>query len=114
MYRELKSIIQNLLELVVKPSVLDAAKNLPQKWSEIDLEKEENLIPVKNLQLGLAVEEVLSDIRKKDHVNSKQVKEFLASARTFLVSMLGKLFERSPICSTFLKAASVLDPNVPC
>ena len=64
-------------------------------------------MPVKNLQFGLAVEKVLSDIRKKDHVDSNQMKAFLASARTFLVSMLGKLFERNPICPSV-----VLDPNV--
>ena len=107
MQRELNKIIQNLLGPVVKHSVLAAAKNLPQKWSHIDLQIEENLIPVKNLQFGLAVEKVLSDIRKKDHVDSNQMKAFLVSARTFLVSMLGKLFERSPICPTV-----VLDPNV--
>ena len=112
MYYELKSVIQNLLEIIVKSSVLEESKNVPQKWKEIDLNDEKNLIPAEKLKLGLAVENEINCLKKRDLVTSREKNKFLSEVQDFLVAMINKLFEKSPVCSIFLKAASVLDPDV--
>ena len=48
---------------------------------------------------------------KKDLVNKKKVKEFIKKC-TFFVSMLQKIFERSPLQSAVVRSPHIFDPKV--
>ena len=48
---------------------------------------------------------------KKDLVNKKKVKEFIKKC-TFFVSMLQKIFERSPLQSAVVRSSHIFDPKV--
>ena len=52
---ELKAIVSELLEIVVKSSVIKSCKNIGQ-LKEIDLCDESNLLPLDNMNLRLAVD----------------------------------------------------------
>ena len=55
LFFELKAIASELLEIVVKSSVIKSCKNIGQ-LKEIDLCDESNLLPLDNMNLRLAVD----------------------------------------------------------
>ena len=112
-YYGLKDIVYQLLEIIVKPAVLDSFKAKPQTWKDIDLSKDNNLISACKLDLGFAVDEDISNFKKNHPTNAdEKISKFRSEAKCFIGAMVSKLFERIPLGSALLKSASVLDPNV--
>ena len=62
-----------------------------QQLREIDLDKDENLLPLKDMNIGFATETLLKELQKKDVITAKQVKDFREKARMFVVATLKKL-----------------------
>ena len=98
----------SLLRVRVKDSVT-AAKTV-QQLREIDLDKDENLLPLKDMNLGFANEALPEELQKKDMITAKQVKDFREETRVFVVATLKKLIEKSPLASSFMHYAAIFDP----
>ena len=111
MYTDLKSLIQSLLELVVKQDVLSQCKTGIQ-MKQLDLCNKENLLNLKDINLGFAVPNIIAKLRRNDTVTLAEVKEFKVGTQKFIIGMIIKLFERSPLGSIFLRYASIFDPFV--
>ena len=98
---------------IMKPAVLDSFKIKPQTWKDIDLSKDNNLISAWKLDLWFAVDEDISNFKKNHPTNTdEKISKFRGEAKCFIVAMVSKLFERSPLRSARLKSASVLDRDV--
>ena len=61
---------------------------------------------------GFAVEHTIKSLKRLDALNNLQVNEFKKSTQIFIISMLTKLFKRSPMTSILLKSASIFDPMI--
>ena len=59
MYVNLKSIATNLLQLIVKPNVLEKCKTAKQ-LAEVNLDENEILLPINKVELGFDVHGLLS------------------------------------------------------
>ena len=113
MYYDLKDIIYQFLEMIMKPAVFHSFMAKPQTQKDIDLSKDNNLISAGKVDLGLVVDEYISNFKRNHQINAdKKILKFRSEVNCFIVSMLSKLFERSPLGSALLKSASVLDPDV--
>ena len=110
-YFYLKSIIKQLLGIIVEPKIIDSCKTGKQ-LKDIDLSDKKNLLSLEKMNLGFAVEHTIKSLKRLDAVSNLQVNEFKKSAQIFIVSMLTKLFERSPMTSILLTSASIFDPMV--
>ena len=64
-YYGLKYTVYQLLEIILKPAVLDSFKAKPQTWEDIDLSKDNNLISARKLDLGFAVDEDINNFKEK-------------------------------------------------
>ena len=112
MYTDLKLLIQSLLlELVVKQDVLSQCKTGIQ-MKQLDLCNKENLLNLKDRNRGFAVPNIIAKLRRNDTVTLAEVKEFKVGTQKFIIGMIIKLFERSPLGSIFLRYASIFDPCV--
>ena len=60
MYYDLKDIVYQLLEIIVKAAVLDSFKAKPQTWKNIYYN---NLISAQKLDLGFVVDEDISNFK---------------------------------------------------
>ena len=87
MYRDLKKLVKSLLELFVKPEILAKCKTA-KNMQEINLDEKKNLITISAMN------------------------SFREGARSFVVCMLKKIFEKSSLTSDIVRGASVLDPFV--
>ena len=96
----------------MKAAVLDSFKVTGQTWKDFDLTKENNLISARKLDLGFAVDEVISNFKKNHPTNADEKISKLRRETKCFVAMVSKFFERSPFGSALLKSASVLDPGV--
>ena len=71
-----------------------------------------NLCNPKNLVVGFAVETIIKDLQRTDLITISAVNSFREGARSFVVRMLKKIFEKSSFTSDIVSGASVLDPVV--
>ena len=111
MYADLKSLIQSLLELVVEKDILSQCKTGIQ-MKLLDLCNKENLLNSKDINLGFAVPNIIAKLRRNATVTLAELKEFKGGTQKFIIGMMVKLFERSPLDSIFLRYASIFDPSV--
>ena len=91
MFKDFKMFL-SLLRIIVKNSVITG--KTVQQLREIDLDKYENLLPLKDMNIAFANEEFLKELQKKDVITAKQLKDFREEARMFVVATLKKLIEK--------------------
>ena len=111
MYTDLKSLIQSLLKLVVKQNVLSQCKTGIQ-IKQLDLCNKENLLNLKGINLGFAVPNIIAELRRNDTATLAEVKEVKVGTQKFIIGMIIKLFERSPLGSISCRYASIFEPPV--
>ena len=70
------------------------------------------MLSLEKMHLGFAVEHTMKSLKRLDAVSNLQFSEFKKSAQIFIISMLTKLFERSPMTCILLKSASIFDPMI--
>ena len=70
---EVKSVIKSLLSLIVKPSIIEKSK-IATDLKNINLSSEENLLPIKDVEMGFEVKNKLKELIKKDNVSAKDVR----------------------------------------
>ena len=76
---------------------------------EIGLDKDENLLPLEDRNIGFATAALLKELQKKGVITEKQVKDFREEARMFVVATLKKLIEKSPLASLFVCYLAIFD-----
>ena len=63
MFKDLKKMFLSLLRIIRKDIVITG--KTVQELREIDLDKDENLLPLKDMNLGFATEALLKELQKK-------------------------------------------------
>ena len=76
---------------------------------ETGLDKDENLLPLEDMNIGFATAALLKELQKKGVITEKQVKDFREEARMFVVATLKKLIEKSPLASLFVCYLAIFD-----
>ena len=92
-YSGVKSVIKSLLTLIAKPSIIENSKNA-NNLKNNNLSSEENLLPIKDVEIRFGVKKEIKELIKKDNVSAKDIRKFFEESRSGIVI---KLFERSPI-----------------
>ena len=107
------SLIKSLLSLIVKPSIIEKSKTATD-FKNINLSSEENLLPIKDVEMGFRVKNELKELEliKKDNVSAKDARKFCEESRSVICGMVIKLFERSPILCKMVRFSTVFDPAV--
>jgi len=97
--------------MIIDPKVIKGCKSGKQ-LKDLDLLDETNFLPLNKMSIGFAAEQVIQNLKRSDIVRNSQIKEFYCGAKRFIIEMLSKLFERSPLGSPLLKAASIFDASI--
>lgn len=109
LHRDLKLLLQDLFLLIVKKAVVDKAKT-GASLKKIDLNKEENMLPLKEIEIGFAAEHYIKKLIRQDATTKTAVNEFRKGCVLFVKNLLEKILERSPIGQPILKHAVIFDP----
>ena len=111
LYKEYGAIIRNLAERVVKPEVLKPKEGPELNFNQIcllDLKDSDILLTAKKVNIGPACKSELKNLKEKE----KDVLVFRQDCRDFLVAMLQKLNERSPLKYPCVRTISCFDPDL--
>ena len=109
MYNDLKLLANNLLALVVKAKMIEGKSG--KQLKEIDLDDSNKLLALRDVIPGFATEHVIKKLQNADLPGMSQIADFRKGAQVFVISILHKLFEKSPLGSMFLHSANMFDPS---
>jgi len=75
MYFDLKSLVKQLLEMIIDPKVIEGCKSGKQ-LKDLDLLDKTNFLPLNKMSIGFAAEQVIQNLKRSDIVRNSQIKEF--------------------------------------
>ena len=110
-YADINSLIQSLPELILKQDVLSQCKT-GIRMKQLGLCNKENLLNLKDINLGFVVLNIIAKLRRNDTVTLAEVKKFKVGTQKFMIKMIIKLLERKTLGSIFLRYATIFDLSV--
>lgn len=111
MWESVECIMLNLLQRVVKREVLEKQDRLKQSHTVVKL-VEEVLVSPKEVNIGFGATAALQQAKKKS--NPTDISQCLLDCRSFIVAVVQKLQQRSPLKHKILRDFACLDPTVIC
>ena len=109
MYFDMKNLVTAIMKLFVKQDKIKDCKTASDLL-EFPLASSEVHCKDKEVLLGFSTENSLSELKKSDQVEGGKIKSFIGECRQFLITLLKKIFERSPSDSPFIRVVCILDP----
>lgn len=104
LYKSLDVILRSLLEKFVKKSVLEKETNSLLK---LDLQNQNLFLPLNDIDLGFRTNKYFKECKASE----KEKTDFLKDCRYFLINVVKKICERSPLKYKVVKTAMSLDPD---
>ena len=78
----------------------------------VDLKIDENSLPLDKINAGFAVYDAVEKLKRKDVVSTTQIKNFMKDIRKFIIAILEKIFEKSILGSSLVRAATIFNPDL--
>jgi hypothetical protein len=107
---DLANLIRNLMEKFITAEVLKEALSTI-KLIKVDVTKQTNYIEVSKVKVGFITENILRYLKGSKKVSDRDVYEFRQECRSFLVKLLSKVLDKSPVKYPIVRYMSVLDPR---
>ena len=106
----LDSLLRGLMKPFVRQAALDEATT-PFKLSKIDINKQENLLPMEKVKLKVGVKTASKDAVTASKIPDAKVIQFKKDAVSMLSAVVSKLQENCPLRYTVVRTASCLSPE---
>ena len=107
LYYQLRELIKSLLERFVQPHVLESNAS-PYKLINLDLKKQENLLPIESINVGFGAKSVLQILTTTEKTMQHH---FRKDVHIYLISLVQKIFQRCPLKYKLTRAISSLAPT---
>ena len=107
---DLTKILKTLMSKFVKQSVLENASSA-DSLARIELEKADNLVSVKKVDVGFAVKAIVENVEKGGKISKLQLQGFFTECQRFLKTTTAKLLERCPLKYPIVRNLTALDPR---
>jgi hypothetical protein len=104
LYGELVSVLKNFLRRIIR-------RDLADSWSPtngLKVLENDNLVPLREVDIGLAA---ARSLRNQKSLKEKDVLEFRKEARSVLLMIVKKIWERSPLSKPLTKSLSGFNPE---
>ena len=99
------------MQLIVKPEILDRCSGFLD-YKGVDLDNKNTMVKPKNMNIGFGARSLLTELGRKNKVQSSDFAEFFTNALLFIVTIIKKLLKNSPATSNVVKNTSLFDPCV--
>ena len=109
LYQDLLKLIRKIMQIVVKPDVLEKCES-GSDLKNVDLSNKSVFLKTRNINIGFAARAFINDLRKKDAVSKAKLADFFNGVILFVTESLVKMFEKSPIGSVVALHPSVFNP----
>ena len=109
LYDDLHSLTREIMSWFVKPVVLKKG-NTGAKLLEINLNNRQNILPFNKIHISFGAQKVTNEKIRKNAIRLSEIQILKEEFIIFLNILIGKLFERSPLCLIIARYASSLSP----
>ena len=99
------------MQLIVKPEILDKCSGFLD-YKGVDLDNKNTMVKPKNMNIGFGARSLLTELGRKNKVQSSDFAEFFTNALLFIVTIIKKLLKNSPATSNVVKNTSLFDSCV--
>ena len=99
------------MQLIVKPEILDKCSGFLD-YKGVNLDNKNTMVKPKNMNIGFGARSLLTELGRKNKVQSSDFAEFFTNALLFIVTIIKKLLKNSPATSNVVKNTSLFDPCV--
>ena len=90
LYPDIVRIIRRLMQLIVKPEILDKCSTLLD-YKEVDLDNKNTMVKPENMNIRFGARSLLTELDRKDKVKSSDLAEFFTNAVLFIVTIIKTL-----------------------
>ena len=109
LYDDLYCLLKNIYSVIIKPDTMEKYTTAYQ-LKQIDLDKDDDFLATKELNIGSVASTHIDKMKKKDEVSKKEISEFRKGVRLFVITTIKKLMERFPVGSKIVRNASIFNP----
>ena len=99
-------MVVNLLKLLIKSEVIENCKTSSDILN-LDVSDENNWVKLDRITIEFAAETSLRELKRHDNIENREVKKLLIDCRSFLISMIQKIFQGSPLKSSVIQNVRV-------
>lgn len=107
LYDDIYDLMRNLMQRVVKSNVLESA-DTPRKLIAVDLKDDKNLLSRDKMGIGIGAVSEMAKAKCSD----VQKMEFQMQFRKFIIGLLEKTIERSPLKYKATRAITCINPSL--
>ena len=84
------------MQLIVKPDIVaNCSSAIDLKC--IDLDDKNVIMKPKDMNIGFGTRNIITELKRKDVITNTQTANFFTDVTKFIISMVKKLFDKSPL-----------------
>lgn len=108
---DVHTMLKALMKRFMKSSVLADADSLV-KVVKLDVTKQENHLSSSKIDVGFAADKKLKELYASKKINDKQILQYRLEVKDFLVAVVSKILEKSPVKYSIVRNLRCLKPSV--
>ena len=113
MYNDIFTLLQKILQSVVKPDLLVNCKNFSDLL-KLDLDNKDTFMKLKDTSIGFATLSTITKIRETDQISKNYISSFFNNVIKFVTTIAKKIFEKSPLSHNVVRNSVIFDPLIAC
>ena len=78
----------------------------------IDLDDKNVILKPKDMNIGFGTRNIITELKRKDVITNTQTAIFFTDVTKFIISMVNKLFDKSPLEYSVVRNSIIFDPQV--
>jgi hypothetical protein len=107
--KDLETMLRKLMERCLKETTLKKATS--KQLLEINLDDKENKLPLHKVNMGFSAENILKTLLREGSVKEPDAFSLRKQCRSFLLSVISALSEKSPLKYSVVQFSSCFDPR---
>ena len=113
MYNDIFTVLQKILQSLVKPDLLVNCKNFSDLL-KLDLDSNDTFMKLKDMNIGFPTLSTVTKLRETDQISKNQISSFFNKVINFVTTIAKKLFEKSSMSHNVVRNSVIFDPLIAC
>ena len=110
MYNDIFTLLQKILQYVIKRDLLVNCKNF-SGLLKLDLDSKDTFLKLKDMSIWFAAS-TITKLRETDQIKKEQISSFFNIVIKFVTIIAKKLFEKSPMSHNVVRNSVIFDPRI--
>ena len=116
MYQDFLKLLRKLMQLILKPDIVaNCSSAIHIKCSSaidikcVDLDDKSVIMKLIDMNIGFGTRNIITELTRKDAIRNTQTANFFTNVTKFIISMVKKLFDKSPLECNVVRNSVIVD-----